>query len=202
METCTLSPGLVRTVTQRENARATACRMMEEACAQRDRAETAEAEVKRLETLARRMRNNIDRCIAELYGVPEARTAIRWLERTYVDASDPCLDCGTKRILTSLGQEMADLYNALNKATTFARGCPPYGQNAEPCKLMKNPPGDCAECWSAHLIETAREKRERATGHKHPLAIENERLRAELHELKALVRQGITPKYSEAEADE
>jgi hypothetical protein len=160
METCTLSPGLVRTVTQRENARATACRMMEEACAQRDRAETAEAEVKRLETLARRMRNNIDRCIAELYGVPEARTAIRWLERTYAEAPDPCRACESKRIIFSLGREIADLYIALGQAVSFTSGCPPYGQRAEVCKLMKDPPGQCAECWTSHLLEQARARME------------------------------------------
>ena len=158
------------------------CRMMEEACVQRDRAEAAEAEVKRLETLTRKMRNNIDRCIAELYGIPEARTATRWLERTYAEASDPCLNCETKRIMSSMGKEIAAQHIALNKAVSFIRGCPPFGQRVEPCNLMKDPPGQCAECWTSHLIETAREKRERATGHKHPLAIENERLRAELHE--------------------
>ncbi len=163
METCTLSPGLARTVTQRENARATACRMMEEACAQRDRAETAEAEVKRLETLARRMRNNIDRCIAELYGVPEARTAIRWLERTYADAPDPCLNCDIKRIVSSMGKEIAAQHNALNKAVSFIRGCPPFGQKAEPCKLMKDPPGQCAECWTSHLLNQARTNRKEVT---------------------------------------
>lgn len=167
-----------------------------------DRAERAEDEVKRLETLTRRMRNSIDRSIAELYNIPEARTAIRLLERTYAESSDPCLNCDIKRIVTSLGQEMADLYNALNKATTFARGCPPYGQKAQICKLMKNPLGSCAECWATHLIETAREKREQTTGYVNPLAIENERLRAELSELKALAGRAIAPKYSEGEADE
>lgn len=171
-----------------------------------DRAERAEAEVKRLETLTRRMRNSIDRSIAELYNIPEARTAIRWLERTYADATDPCLSCDIKRIISSLGQEVADLYTALGQAVTFARGCPPYGQKAEPCKLMNNLKGNptytCAECWSTYLIETAREKREQATGYVNPLKAENERLRAELHELKALARQGITPRYEEAVADE
>ena len=162
--------------------------------------------MKRLETENRKMRNSIDHCIAELYNIPEARPAIRWLERTYAETPDPCLDCDIKRIVTILGQEIADLYNALSKATTFARGCPPYGQKAEPCKLMNNLKGNpthtCADCWTTYLIEAAREKREHATGYKHPLAVENERLRAELHEIKALVRQGITPKYSDAEADE
>lgn len=156
---CSLPVSFSRAVVQRENARATACRMMEEACVLRDRAEAAEAEVKRLETLTRIMRNNIDRCIAELYGIPEARTAIRLLERTYAESSDPCLNCDIKRIVTSLGQEMADLYNALNKATTFARGCPPYGQKAQICNLMKDPPGQCAECWTSHLLEQARTNR-------------------------------------------
>jgi hypothetical protein len=167
-----------------------------------DRAERAEDEVKRLETLTRRMRNSIDRSIAELYNIPEARTAIRLLERTYAESSDPCLNCDIKRIVTSLGQEMADLYSALGQAVTFAHGCPPYGQKAQICKLMKNPPGSCAECWATHLIETAREKREQATGYVNPLAIENERLRAELSELKALAGRAIAPKYSEGEADE
>ncbi len=171
-----------------------------------DRAERAEDEVKRLETLTRRMRNSIDRSIAELYNIPEARTAIRWLERTYADATDPCLSCDIKRIISSLGQEVADLYTALGQAVTFARGCPPYGQKAEPCKLMNNlkgnPTSTCAECWATHLIETAREKREQTTGYVNPLAIENERLRAELSELKALAGRAIAPKYSEGEADE
>jgi hypothetical protein len=167
-----------------------------------DRAERAEDEVKRLETLTRKMRNSIDRSIAELYNIPEARTAIRLLERTYAESSDPCLNCDIKRIVTSLGQEMADLYSALGQAVTFAHGCPPYGQKAQICKLMKNPPGSCAECWATHLIETAREKREQTTGYVNPLAIENERLRAELSELKALAGRAIAPKYSEGEADE
>lgn len=156
---CSLPVSFSRAVVQRENARATACRMMEEACAQRDRAEAAEAEVKRLETLTRKMRNNIDRCIAELYGIPEARTATRWLERTYAEASDPCLNCDTKRIISSMGKEIAAQHIALNKAVSFICGCPPFGQKAEPCKLMQDPPGQCAECWTSHLLEQARTNR-------------------------------------------
>ncbi|HPZ86444.1 MAG TPA: hypothetical protein PLR82_08875, partial [Bacillota bacterium] len=110
---CSLPVSFSKAVVQRENARATACRMMEEACVLRDRAEAAEAEVKRLETLTRKMRNNIDRCIAELYGIPEARTAIRWLERTYAEASDPCLNCDTKHIISSMGKEIAAQHIAL-----------------------------------------------------------------------------------------
>ena len=136
------------------------CRMMEEACVQRDRAEAAEAEVKRLETLTRKMRNNIDRCIAELYGIPEARTATRWLERTYAEAPDPCRACESKRIIFSLGREIADLYIALGQAVSFTSGCPPYGQRAEVCKLMKDPPGKCEECWTSHLLDMARSRME------------------------------------------
>lgn len=160
---CSLPVSFSRAVVQRENAREIACRMMEEACIQRDRAEVAEAEVKRLETLTRIMRNNIDRCIAELYGVPEARTAIRWLERTYAESSDPCLNCDTKRIISSMGKEIAAQHIALNKAVSFICGCPPFGQKAEPCKLMQDPPGQCAECWTSHLLEQARTNRKGVT---------------------------------------
>ena len=157
---CSLPVSFSRAVVQRENARATACRMMEEACVLRDRAEAAEAEVKRLETLTRKMRNNIDRCIAELYGIPEARTATRWLERTYAEAPDPCVNCESKRIMSGMGKEIADLYIALGQAVSFTSGCPPYGQKAEPCKLMKDPPGQCAECWTSHLLDMARSRME------------------------------------------
>jgi hypothetical protein len=109
------------------------------------------------------MRNNIDRCIAELYGVPEARTAIRWLERTYAEALDPCLACGAKHVISSQGRELADLCAALAQAVTFASGCPPYGQKEEICKLMKTPPGTCEECWTSHLLEQARARREAAS---------------------------------------
>jgi hypothetical protein len=119
-----------------------------------------EAEVKRMETLTRRMRNNIDRCIAELYGIPEARTAIRWLERTYADAPDPCVDCESKRIVSSMGREIAALYIALKQAVSYISGCPPFGQRTEPCKLMKDPPGQCAECWTEYLLDMARARRE------------------------------------------
>lgn len=156
---CSLPVSFSKAVVQRENAREIACRMMEEACVQRDRAEAAEAEVKRLETLTRIMRNNIDRCIAELYGIPEARTATRWLERTYAEASDPCLNCDTKHIMSGMGKEIAAQHIALNKAVSFICGCPPFGQKAEPCNLMKDPPGQCAECWTSHLLEQARTNR-------------------------------------------
>ena len=157
---CSLPVSFSRAVVQRENARATACRMMEEACVLRDRAEAAEAEVKRLETLTRKMRNNIDRCIAELYGIPEARTATRWLERTYAEAPDPCVNCESKRIMSGMGKEIAAQHIALNKAVSFICGCPPFGQKAEPCKLMKDPPGQCAECWTSHLLDMARARME------------------------------------------
>ena len=163
MSICTessLPVSFSRAVVQRENARATACRMMEEACVLRDRAEAAEAEVKRLETLARIMRNNIDRCIAELYGIPEARTATRWLERTYAEAPDPCVNCESKRIMSGMGREIAAQHIALNKAVSFICGCPPFGQRVEPCNLMKDPPGQCAECWTSHLLEQARARME------------------------------------------
>ena len=157
---CSLPVSFSRAVVQRENARATACRMMQEACVLRDRAEAAEAEVKRLETLTRKMRNNIDRCIAELYGIPEARTATRWLERTYAEAPDPCVNCESKRIMSGMGKEIAAQHIALNKAVSFICGCPPFGQKAEPCKLMKDPPGQCAECWTSHLLDMARARME------------------------------------------
>jgi len=133
---------------------------MEEACVQRDRAERAEDEVKRLETLTRRMRNSIDRSIAELYNIPEARTAIRLLERTYAESSDPCLNCDTKHIISSMEKEIAAQHIALNKAVSFICGCPPFGQRVEPCKLMQDPPGQCAECWTSHLLEQARTRME------------------------------------------
>lgn len=165
-----------------------------------DRAERAEDEVKRLETLTRKMRNSIDRCIAELYNIPEARTAIRWLERTYAEASDPCLFCETKRVISRLGVEVADLHMALNQAVIFARGCPP--DRIDACKGIPEGSRPCPESWATALIERAHEKRGEAIGYVNPLKAENEALRDELREIKTLVRQGITPRYVEAEADE
>jgi hypothetical protein len=160
---CDLPSSFLKAVVQREEARATACRMMEEACQYHNRAETAEAEVKRMETAIHKMRSVIDQCITELQGTLGTNPTIRTLERAYAEAPDPCRACESKRIIFCLGREIADLCTALGQAVSFARGCPPYGQKAEVCKLMKDPPGICEECWTWHLLEQAKARREAAS---------------------------------------